>query len=647
MNEGGWRKQLLLGSLVSALCVVYQTLYRVVPTNGDVLLGLPIGKEFAHPGLFSPNDLLVSSGIRGPFHLYKYLGGFLYQIGANVDLAWEAFFLVFLFLTFLSIWFLSIQLTRSVVPSTLVLAVLAVAHPLRGSLNASAVPISSFVTALAAMPFAIAAILLLFRKRWFASMALGSAVFNIHPYVGLLGAAAIGIAILGQRELEWKRRTTIVILGGLLALPNGVYVLTHLSGNFGSAGYDFFAQFRQYAMHAFVEDHWREGYGWFAINMAGMVWFMRFVSSWHKRVVWLLLSAWLGLMLLYVFNAYVIKNTAVLLMFLFRATYFIKPVLFIIVVNGLYRWRMEFRSAVGLESRYQRRFWIGICLLFLSAILPMKLAVLSDTMGLLAYGFFLSVEPGRPAYVAKLFLGAGILLCACSALLQLPQFSHTQSSLESIIVGLVVASGVILALTVRQHQTIHADSSLPHIDPSSSRHIVALTLLILLTHHLIISAKDRHLPFVPDVSSIRARIVMHEAPAKTAALMTWVKNSTPQQSLFAIPPDAPEEFGNFRLVAERGLYVTLGEVNQLAYDASAYRQADQRLQRLGTHFPERRTFNTDGYYALTKEAWQSLCSHDHIDYAVFEKKRLAGSAILTGVYDDSAYVVVDLHRSPK
>ncbi len=644
MSENGSRKQVLLGSLVSAVCVLYQSLYRAVPANGDVLLGLPIGKEFAHPGLFSSNDFLVASGIRGPFHLYKYLGGFLYQIGANVDLAWEAFFLIFLFLTFLSLWFLSMELTRTAVSSALVLAVLAVAHPLRGSLNASAVPMTSFVTASAAMPFAVVAVTLLFRKRWLASMALASAVFNIHPYIGLLGATAIAAVILSQRELEWKQRITMVVLGGTLALPNVVYILTHLPSNFGSAGFDLFAQFRQYAMHAFVEDHWREGYGWFVINMAGVVWFMRYISSWQRRMVWLLLGAWCGLMLLYVFNAYVVKNTAVLLMFLFRATYFVKPILFIIVVNGLYRWHSELHSAVDFKSRRRCLFWIGTSLLFLSAILPMKLAVLSDTVALLTYGIFLNVESAQPAYAARLFVGAGIFLSAVSILLQFPQFSLVQSSLESIIVGLVVLSGIFLARTVWEQQPDQKDSFSPSMDSFSFGRIAALTAVVLLAHHLIISAKDRQLPFVPDAGSIRTRIMMHEAPVSTAALMTWAKTTTPQQSLFAIPPDKWEEFGTFRLVAERGLYVTIEEVNQLAYDASIYQQAHQRLQRLGTQFPERRTFNTDGYYALTVEAWQSLCAHDHIDYAVFEKKRVARSATWSGVYEDSAYVVVDLHQ---
>jgi hypothetical protein len=647
MSEHGSRRHALVGSLVSTLCVLYQSLYRAIPANSDVLLGLPIGKEFAHPGLFSPSDFLVASGIRGPFHLYKYLGGFLYQMGANVDLAWEAFFLIFLFLTFLAIWFLAMELTRAAVPSALVLAVLAVAHPLRGSLNASAIPIASFITASAALPFAIAAVTLLFRKRWLASMALASAVFNIHPYIGLLGAMAIAAVILSQRELEWKQRITWIVAGGVLALPNAVYILMHLPSNFSSTGFDLYGQFRQYAMHAFVEDHWREGYGWFVINMAGLMWFMRYISTWQRRTVLLLIGTWCGLMLLYVFNAYVVKNTAVLLMFLFRATYFIKPMLFIIVVNGLYRWHLELRSAAGLKSRNQRLFWIGISLLFLSAILPMKLAVLSDTLALLAYGIFVNVDLTRSRYAARLLVGAGVFLTAVAVLLQVPQFSVIQSTLESIIVGLVVLCGVLLARTVWERQTNRKELFSEPMDSISFGRIVALTVVILLAHHLIISAKDRQLPFVIDAGSIRTRIMMHEAPASTAALMAWAKTSTPQQSLFAIPPDKWEEFGTFRLVAERGLYVTIEEVNQLAYDASIYQQAHQRLERLGTRFPGRRTFTTDGYYSLTKETLHSLCAHDGVDYAVFEKSRLAMPAPSSAIYEDSGYVVIDLHQLSK
>lgn len=103
---------------------------------------------------FFPYDLIVSSGIRGPFHLYKHLGGFLYQNNVNVNLVWHSLFLGFLFLTFLAFWFLSFELTGDSLSSALVLPMIAVTHPLRGSLHAAAVPLAAFVTALAAMPFA-------------------------------------------------------------------------------------------------------------------------------------------------------------------------------------------------------------------------------------------------------------------------------------------------------------------------------------------------------------------------------------------------------------------------------------------------------------------------------------------------------------
>jgi len=644
------RSPLAIGSLISMICVVYQSLYRAVPANGDLLLGLPIGKEFAHPGLFSKYDLLVSSGVRGPYHLYKYIGGFLYQINANVDIIWECFFLVFLFLTFLSLWFLSLELTQDTFSSALVLAIISITHPLRGSLHASAVPIQSFVTALAAMPLALAAITLLLRKRYFVSMALSSFVFNIHPYVGVLTASAVGVEILFKSQDSFGKRAMVIVGGGLFALPNIVYILAYVPSNFTVDGFDFYTQFRLYALHAFIDAHWREGYGWFFINLAGAVWFARYINEWKRGVLWILFTCWFVLMALYAFNSYVTKNPTIMLMFLFRATYFIKPIIFIMVVNGIYRWRNELRNGATALSWWKP--WevsAAIIFLFFSAILPMKFAVMADTLAFVAYGF-IALRIRRQTDSFKLFLAAilyaGIFLLCILIGDDFFPFAGFQELVENVVVGSIVAIAMALLFVFKKLN--HQAKSLTKTSglDISFRQLIIATLCVLLSHHLIISLKDRQIPFIPDIAGIKERIFMHEAPARTAALMHWARTSTPQRSLFIVPPLNWDDFGAFRLVAERGIYATIAEVNQLAFDASIYHQAHQRLVNLGITFPAPREFDQQGYYELTLQDLQRLAKQEHADYIVLEESLMHGTvSSLPTVYHDERYVVLDLHAS--
>jgi hypothetical protein len=525
---------------------------------------------------------------------------------------------------------------------------IAVAHPLRGSLHAAAVPLPAFVTAMAAMPFALAALVLLLRKRFFAAMALGGLVFNIHPYVGVLISFAIAAAIFWGSDESLGKRSAIIIGGGLFALPNAVYILSHLPSNFAAVGYDFYEQFRLYAMHAFVEDHWREGYGWFFVNLAGAVWFARYLDPWKRRVVSVLFAAWFVLMSVYVFNSYITKNTAILLMWLFRATYFIKPIVFIVVVDGIRRWRNELRNSHGVLPWWKPwQLTVAIALLFFSAILPMKLAVVADALALVAYGF-VTLQVGKQTTSNRFFLNsipfAGVLLLCVLAGVQFSAFGASRELVENIIVGTIVVLALALLVVFKSlNQGAEGATQIPEPERSASRVLIA-ALTVLLIHHFIISLNDRRIPFVPDFAGIKERIMMHQAPARTAALMSWARTTTPQGSLFIVPPDRWDDFAAFRLVADRSLFVTFVEVNQLSLDASVYHQAHQRVVALGVTFPKRREYDTRGYYDLTLQDLQKLSRQEHADYIVVEKERLHGTlSTFPAAYHDENYVIINLH----
>ena len=82
------------------LCLLFFNLYAPgVPNPGDLVLALPIAQELADPGLYAPEDLVIDSGKRLPFHVYR-LTVALYRAGIDVALPWYALYQVFLFATF-------------------------------------------------------------------------------------------------------------------------------------------------------------------------------------------------------------------------------------------------------------------------------------------------------------------------------------------------------------------------------------------------------------------------------------------------------------------------------------------------------------------------------------------------------------------
>ncbi|MBI3977611.1 MAG: collagen-like protein, partial [Chloroflexi bacterium] len=353
--------------LVAAGCVLLLQLFGQIPVNGDLYLALPIARKVADPALYSAGDLIVTAGLRGPFHIYR-LAGNLYRLPVDVDLLWHGLFLAFLWLFFLATWRLSHRLTRSPLAASLTLVLLATAPPFRGSLNWSWVPLPALVTALFAMPLAILAFASLFAGNWARASLLAGLTFNIHPYVGAITAACTVIA--GAAFAETPRRKLLSVLAAATAAPSALYLLGNLGANLDSSlDAAFYAQFRTYAYHAFVEDHWRQGYAWFALMLAGVLFLIQRRHFSHERLplVATVLLILLALPIAYGVNAYAIRSGFILQTFLFRSTYFLKPISFAILVAGLANWYYSHRH---LTRRGRARALVALGCLAAGAVSP-------------------------------------------------------------------------------------------------------------------------------------------------------------------------------------------------------------------------------------------------------------------------------------
>jgi hypothetical protein len=158
----------------------------------------------------------------------------------------------------------------------------------------------------------------------------------------------------------------------------------------------------------------------------------------------------------------------------------------------------------------------------------------------------------------------------------------------------------------------------------------------------------------------RADLPLHEQVARRAffsrpapvlaPLVAWARQHTPKASLFAVPPiDTIDTvmFAQLRIAAERGVYITLFDIYQLAYDVEIYREGIDRLNRLGVRVLGRHRFDDSAYHDLSKTALRRLHAESGVGYAVFEKAKMGPQVrALPFTFSDDRFVVVDIGNLP-
>ncbi|MHB8839054.1 MAG: hypothetical protein ACYC7F_08900, partial [Gemmatimonadaceae bacterium] len=238
--------------------------YRGAPTAFDEWLALPIAVETAHPGTYPAGDLLVQGSMQGPFHLYK-LASVLWTLGMDADVAWYVLLALSLVAFFLTVWRLAGSMGLADRERALLVTAIAVTPVYRGTLNWSAQPMLSFITASVAVPIGLLALSYAIEARLQAALLLAALAFDVHPSIGLCaGIAVLSIAAWPQ---PMKALRSAIIPAALVAAPNLVYLLLHRPETGAGSGEQFWAMFRVFGYHTFVRDHWRDGYPWFALAL--------------------------------------------------------------------------------------------------------------------------------------------------------------------------------------------------------------------------------------------------------------------------------------------------------------------------------------------------------------------------------------------
>jgi hypothetical protein len=613
-----------------SIATVSAALFTPLPQVADEHLALPLARAAADPTLYPSTDLVIASGMRGPFFLYRAAGAF-YARGMDVDAWWYALLLVCLTAIGIAVWMIAESLTERAALASAATALVMASNPYRGTLHWTLLPPTNMITSTLATPVVFAAIALALRGKRGPGLVLAALAFNLHPGIGLIAASAIAILMLLDRGATTGRAIVgWFALAALAALPNTLFVLRSAPANFVAGAVapllPFAEQFRLYAYHAFVEDHWKEQYGWFVLQLAALCHLRLALPAPLRRAVLVLVGWMVVLMLGYALNLYTISYTALVLTFLFRASVFVKPLVWAALTGAVWRWR---------DGSLTRSAAVAIVIV---AALHKNLD-LGEGLAAVAFGAVLWADPPRGAWraVPVMLIGVGtvqVLGQGWGVLHIAPFDAHTVDAVRAVMIGVAV-----LALAYGVRHPYRGAIAEPSRATGGVGRAVGVCAALLLATLVLRGNPARMRP--ASFAAIAAARQLDVAPATTAGVTAWAATQSPRGSLFALPP-LDDRFDAFRLATGRGVYALAGDVNQLAYDASVYGDAHRRLLALGMQVYGRHDFDASGY-ERADSARVAAWSADGATHTV--RPRSAAALPFPIAYQDSLWTVYALRSA--
>lgn len=595
--------------------------YRGAPFAFDEFLALPIAIETAHPGTYPAGDLLVQGSMHGPFHLYK-LASVLWTVGINVDVAWYVLLVLALFAFFLAVWRLGGAMALDPRERALLLMAIAVSPMYRGTLNWSAQPMLSFITASVAVPLGLLAIAAALREQPRTALLYAALAFDVHPSLGI--CTGIAVLSLAPWRLPARRLFATALPAVLVAAPNLVYLLRHPSAS--SEGFDaqLWAQFRLFGYHTFVRDHWREGYAWYVFALALAIVAATQLGDVAARrarntaiVLTVVAAAWITVM-------NVAPIPAVMPLYLIRASLLTKSLIMGLALTVLTRRRYAGKYA-SLAP------WAAV----LAVAHPYYMV--GEAAMAIVLGVVLRQSTDRRLAIA----GAAAWACGLLTLLVvLAGYSPWLDGLVDLAEPVRLASLAVGVITVGLLLSTPAVAEGTLRVPLGQRALVFAVALPLLAIAINRSAGSGWLPDSP--ARIGRRLQISRPLPREAGAMDWALNTSPPASLFAIPPeDYP--WVRFRLATHRGVYASVHDINQLWYVRGYVRPALERLTVLGVVAEAPHVFNSKAYYQPTCARLKRMAA-DGVNFYVLagESTSPAGSVL---AYQDLYYAILDVPRS--
>lgn len=616
------RERLLLLVLIAAL-VAYRPFYDVVPRVFDEWLALPIARAVADPGLYPAGDLIVSAGLAGPFWLYRFTGELL-RWGAAPEMLWAIGFFACQGALFYAVWRLLRALRIAPVAATVALVLIAASPAYRGTLNWTQLPFFAFVTASVAVPILLFAAAAAIEGAATKALVLAAIAFDLHPGAGVLAVAMVVTALLASTPRPpWRRLAGAAALAAAIAAPNLIAIARHGMGDAATRA-GVLALFPYFAVHVNPRAYWREGYAFFSVLLAAGVWGSGALPARERRIVRAMVWCMLALIGAYALNAETARLLPVVLLFLYRATWVLKPVLFGCACAGLVAWH----DGSAWSTPAARR----AVMLVLVAAVCVQYDALADALA--AIGFGALIVAASPRAIGR---AVGVLLATTGLALGAAALGSL-NTLSGACQLAIIAMGLGLALVPR---ALREPGALPAGAVARLRAmlprpaLVTFALALVLPLALPSTSGISHLPWSPRVVLSRFRF-LHPAPS-VAGVYRWVADSTPRGALVATPID-DRRFLPFRALTRRGQYVTTSDINQLAYDPPSYVRAGQRLRALGARVE---AYDASGYAHLSDDALRAIAA-DGVTHIILPAASVAPGRAFAVLYRDSSWVVLGL-----
>lgn len=148
-----------------------------------------------------------------------------WTLGINVDIAWYVLLALSLVAFFLAVWRLAGAMGLEDRERAMLVMAIAATPMYRGTLNWSAQPMLSFISASVAVPLGLLAVSSALENRLRPALLYAALAFDVHPSLGV--CAGIAVVSIVPWPLPMKVWRTAWIPAALVAAPNLAYLLQH------------------------------------------------------------------------------------------------------------------------------------------------------------------------------------------------------------------------------------------------------------------------------------------------------------------------------------------------------------------------------------------------------------------------------------
>lgn len=621
MNTAYYKKVDLFCLLIF---VVIFFMFRLKPLNGDSLLAWPIIESFVNVELYPLDDLIIKAGKEGIFYFYKLLSFspfFKDNYPLRDFLIYLPIFYLYTFFWFLI--FLNISNDRRL---SLIAIIYFLFSDSKLGLNWSTNPMPMLVSISSVHWAQVFSLYLFFNKRYNFSLFFLALTGYFHPGSTISYFLVFSSVLLYKL---YKTRNLKLLISLLIYFITSIPIFYLIIKNTQSSHLltsEYFEIYNVFQYHAFLEDHFKEGYVYtfILIILNVFCWNDDKNKINHKVDLFLFLTFSLIWGVLWFFNLYFFKNTSFIhTYYVTRIFYLLKPLIilfFILTLNELINNKFKIWDSVSIS------------------LLLMTLLIFSPIVSLIIILSFVIYYRNRESGIIVFFISL-IIFCIVSKKLGYANFKlliFKNFSFNKLIlfeVGYALLIFIFLKnLEAKKKQNYEKNNKF------------VFTMAAWLTFLLIFFTSERTITKMKKIFkgeiflelSWKNYFGQKEIYPDYSMILNWASNI--RGKMFIIPPNE-YEFLSFRYLTKNGLYISEFDINQLMYSPKYYFEGFKRLKFLGLKIQGRHKTSYEDYGSLSLEE----LTKTNADYVIFNKKMKGfKKKNFPPIYENEKYVVYKL-----